>query len=243
MPSPRNVQSLYEQFRRVANFYFLAMAGLSLTPFSPVSYITTWAPLILVVGISMVKEALEDRKRHLQDMEQNNSLVDAFSATGERGTVAWREARVGDVLCVLRDEPFPSDLLFLASSNPEGSCYVETKNLDGETNLKLKKCVEPTQGLTDASVADWRATIECDAPNNSLYTFQGNLVYTVRPPIAQQRPASHTDAAVNPHHRTPPPQRKPRCRWGPTTCCCAAATCATRSGCWAAWCTRGTTRR
>ena len=165
----------------MANFYFLAMAGLSLTPFSPVSYITTWAPLILVVGISMLKEALEDRKRHKQDMEQNNSLVDAVSPSGERTTVAWREARVGDVLVVLRDEPFPGDLLFLASSNPEGSCYVETKNLDGETNLKLKKCVEPTAGLNDATAGAWRASVECDAPNNSLYTFQGNLLYTVRP--------------------------------------------------------------
>ena len=175
-------QSLYEQFRRVANFYFLAMAGLSLTPFSPVSYITTWAPLILVVGISMLKEALEDRKRHKQDMEQNNSLVDTVTPSGERSTVAWREARVGAVLLVLRDEPFPGDLLFLASSNPEGSCYVETKNLDGETNLKLKKCVEPTASLNESTVGAWRASVECDAPNNSLYTFQGNLLYTVRPP-------------------------------------------------------------
>jgi P-type E1-E2 ATPase len=157
------------------------MAGLSLTPFSPVSYITTWAPLILVVGISMLKEALEDRKRYKQDVAQNSSLVDAFAAgSGERGTVQWREARTGDVLVVLRDEPFPADLLFLSSSNPEGSCYVETKNLDGETNLKLKKALEPTMRMSDANVAGWRATVECDAPNNSLYTFQGNLLYTAR---------------------------------------------------------------
>jgi hypothetical protein len=190
-PLPRTrapQQSLYEQFRRVANFYFLSMAGLSLTPFSPVSYVTTWAPLILVIGISMFKEALEDYKRHKQDMEQNNSLVDAFEpGSGARTTVAWRDARPGDVLCVLRDEPFPADLLFLASSNPEGSCYVETKNLDGETNLKLKKALEPTMGMTDGGVGAWRAAVECDAPNNSLYTFMGNLVYKARGRCARAR--------------------------------------------------------
>jgi len=30
-------------------------------------------------------------------------------------------------------------MLILASSMPKGICYVETKNLDGETNLKHKR--------------------------------------------------------------------------------------------------------
>jgi phospholipid-transporting ATPase len=174
-------QGLFEQFRRVANMYFLAVAGLSLTPFSPISYITTWAPLILVVGISMLKEAMEDYKRHLQDMEQNNSLVDAFkSGSGDIDGLAWKDLRPGDVVRVLRDDFFPADLLFIASSNPEGSCYVETKNLDGETNLKLKKALDATApqlaSAEPAAVSTFRGLLECDAPNNSLYTFMGNLV-------------------------------------------------------------------
>ena len=178
LPSPS--QGLFEQFRRVANLYFLAVACLSLTPFTPVTYWSTWAPLLLVIGISMVKEALEDYKRFKQDTEQNNSPVDVVDGvTGERNTLAWKDVKVGDIVVVLRDEFFPADLLFLSSSNSEGTCYVETKNLDGETNLKLKKCVEATTGMGDAArFAGWRATLECDAPNNSLYTFNGTLVLT-----------------------------------------------------------------
>ncbi|CAK9187253.1 unnamed protein product, partial [Ilex paraguariensis] len=59
-------RALFEQFRRVANFYFLLAAVLSVTslaPFSPVSLI---APLLFVVGISMLKEAVEDWHRFLQ---------------------------------------------------------------------------------------------------------------------------------------------------------------------------------
>jgi len=32
----------------------------------------------------------------------------------------------------------PADILFLKTSDPKGICFIETKNLDGETNLKQK---------------------------------------------------------------------------------------------------------
>lgn len=43
-----------------------------------------------------------------------------------------------------QDEEIPADLLFLSSSDPENLCYVETANLDGETNLKIKYCYSRT---------------------------------------------------------------------------------------------------
>lgn len=36
------------------------------------------------------------------------------------------------------DEYFAADMILAQSSEPKGVCYIETKNLDGETNLKLK---------------------------------------------------------------------------------------------------------
>ena len=46
--------------------------------------------------------------------------------------------KVGDIVKVKRDEYFPADMVVLHSSGPGGVYYVETKGLDGETNLKLR---------------------------------------------------------------------------------------------------------
>ena len=46
------------------------------------------------------------------------------------------ELEVGSVVKVMENEPFPADLILIKSSLPRGVAYVETKNLDGETNMK-----------------------------------------------------------------------------------------------------------
>lgn len=64
----------------------------------------------------------------------------------------WDEVEVGDIVRVRRDEPLPADLLLLNSSSDEGVCFVETANLDGETNLKAKKGPDGTQWVNDRCV-------------------------------------------------------------------------------------------
>lgn len=44
---------------------------------------------------------------------------------------------------------FPADLVLLSSSNAEGVCYIETTNLDGETNLKIKKASKETWSMQE----------------------------------------------------------------------------------------------
>ncbi|KAL7606801.1 hypothetical protein Lser_V15G14794 [Lactuca serriola] len=169
-------KGLYEQFRRVANLYFLTISCLSFTPVSPVSPVTNVIPLSIVLFVSLVKEAFEDWKRLQNDKTINNSPVDLMQdKTWE--SVPWRLLQVGDIVRVKQDGFFPADLLLLASTNPDGICYIETANLDGETNLKIRKAMEKTWDyVTQEKASEFKGQIQCEQPNNSLYTFTGNLI-------------------------------------------------------------------
>lgn len=66
---------------------------------------------------------------------------------------------------------FPADMFLLHSSGNDGYAYVETKNLDGETNLKLKTARKELNDAfrDDASLAKLDGTLICEPPNNYLY--------------------------------------------------------------------------
>ena len=192
-------KSLFEQFRRLANLYFLSAAALSLTDMSPISPVLTVTPLAFVLAVSIVKEGIEDNRRRHQDNDINNKMT-LVLRNGCFERVRWSAVRVGDIVKVLKNEEFPADLVFLASDKNDGTCYVETANLDGETNLKLRSCVRSSSsrtgeaagmrdsengtnnGVGDPSFTedsvlscDFVARIQCEKPNTSLYTFIGNL--------------------------------------------------------------------
>ncbi|KAG0495862.1 hypothetical protein HPP92_000553 [Vanilla planifolia] len=171
-------KAIFEQFRRVANLYFLLAAALSLTPVTPFTPVSMIAPLAFVVGLSMAKEALEDWQRFIQDMKVNLRKVSVHKGGGRFGYRSWQKIQVGDVVKVEKDQFFPADLLLLSSSYEDGICYVETMNLDGETNLKVKRSLEITLPLDDDEVFnDFKGMVRCEDPNSSLYTFVGNLEY------------------------------------------------------------------
>ncbi|RVX14225.1 putative phospholipid-transporting ATPase 9 [Vitis vinifera] len=169
-------KALFEQFRRVANIYFLICAILSFTALSPYSAFSTVFPLVVVVGVTMGKEAVEDWRRKRQDIEMNNRKVKYHRGDGVFDYAKWMDLKVGDVVKVEKDEFFPADLILLSSSYDDAICYVETTNLDGETNLKLKQALDVTANLLDDSrFENFRAIIKCEDPNANLYSFVGNL--------------------------------------------------------------------
>ena len=88
----------------------------------------------------------------------------------------WKKLEVGDIVLLRDNDQVPADIVVMSTSDPEGMCYFETKNLDGETNLKIKQASPHTANLTAPPlVTSLRGSLRSEQPNNSLYTYEGTL--------------------------------------------------------------------
>ncbi|KAI8021502.1 putative phospholipid-transporting ATPase 9 [Camellia lanceoleosa] len=208
-------KALFEQFRRVANFYFLVIGTLAFTPLAPYTAVSAIIPLIVVIGATMVKEGVEDWRRKQQDIEVNNRKVKVHRSDGVFEHIEWKNLRVGDIVKVEKNEFFPADLLLLSSSYEDAICYVETMNLDGETNLKLKQALEVTSFLHDDSdFRDFKALVKCEDPNANLYSFVGSMEFeeqrhplTPKQLLLRDSKLHNTDCIYGANSTDPPAKR------------------------------------
>ncbi|KAK0439550.1 phospholipid-translocating ATPase [Armillaria borealis] len=252
---PRN---LLEQFRRVANVFFLGIAILQFfNKFSTISPGLVILPLLIVLGITAIKDAYEDIKRHQSDSRVNHGTVRVLAGgdwtntniTGDKsrdlthhvnrylvperfrktkapaplaekvegkesapvspvlpppdiefddGTdqphhrlhlfghhahtnphwkkALWEDVRVGDFVKILDNESLPADILICATSEDENVAFVETKNLDGETNLKSRNAVPTLTHLgTAKACAESKFTVDLDRPDNNMFRLNSTI--------------------------------------------------------------------
>ncbi|KAJ3130574.1 hypothetical protein HK100_007965 [Physocladia obscura] len=169
---------LFEQFSRYANLFFLFIGCVQQVPgLSPVNRLGTLLPLSIVILASAFKEVVEDSKRARADANVNASIVKTLFGS-QFVDKKWKDVVVGDVVRVENGQFFPADLILLSSSEPDALCYIETSNLDGETNLKIRQGLPETAHFLDAeTVSLMSGEIKCELPNNSLYTFEGNISF------------------------------------------------------------------
>ncbi|KAL5190953.1 Phospholipid-transporting ATPase 1 [Glycine soja] len=166
---PRN---LFEQFHRVAYVYFLIIAILNQLPQLAVFGRTvSILPLAFVLFVTAVKDVYEDWRRHQNDKVENNRLASVM-VDGGRSFVEkkWRDVRVGEVIKIKANETIPCDTVLLSTSDPTGVAYVQTINLDGESNLKTRYAKQETHGKEG-----FGGVIKCEKPNRNIYGFLANM--------------------------------------------------------------------
>ena len=131
-------KALLFQFMRLANVYFLLTTILQCIPIiSPLSPVSSIAPFIIVLSVSLIREGIEDHQRSKVDKEQNNEKVEVFRDGMWMNTVSG-DLKMGEICSVKNNGTFPADLVCIDSSLIEGICYIETGTLDGEKTLKVK---------------------------------------------------------------------------------------------------------
>ncbi|KAF5390158.1 hypothetical protein D9757_002920 [Collybiopsis confluens] len=194
--------------------------------FSTISPGLVILPLIIVLGITAIKDAYEDIKRHQSDRRVNHSSariahahdwhnpnpVQPKTRTFVRGIVPkrfqsqvlsspqsdhqstphwkdvlWEDVRVGDIVKILDNEPLPADILICATSENENIAFVETKNLDGETNLKSRAAVPVLTYMRspeDCVGKENAFTIDLDRPENNMFKLNSAVNIASNPPVA-----------------------------------------------------------
>ncbi|XP_053509931.1 phospholipid-transporting ATPase ID [Ictalurus furcatus] len=171
--------NLFEQFQRIANAYFLCLLVLQVIPaISSLSWFTTVVPLALVLTVTAVKDAIDDINRHKSDRQVNNRKAEVL-INGELRSEKWMNIQVGDIIRLENNQFVTADLLLLSSSEPLNLVYIETAELDGETNLKVKQALTVTgeMGGSVEALAAFTGEVCCEPPNNRLDIFSGTLVW------------------------------------------------------------------
>ncbi|XP_044597784.1 phospholipid-transporting ATPase VA [Cotesia glomerata] len=174
---PRN---LLEQFHRVANLYFIFIVLLNWVPaINAFGKEIAMIPVLFVLGVTAVKDFFEDRRRLASDRRVNNSMCRVYLSEVDRyAKVAWKDIKVGDIVHLSNNEVVPADILLLRSSDPQGFAFLDTCNLDGETNLKQRQVVRGFLNHQNSfQPSKFRSVVEIDAPTTKIYRFYGAVVH------------------------------------------------------------------
>lgn len=192
---------LYEQFKFFFNLYFLLVALSQFIPALKIGFIFTYvAPLAFVLCVTMGKEAYDDYKRHLRDREANSQkyliLVPPRSHNPDSGphtrSVPSSSLRVGDLVILEKNQRVPADMVLLRTSDPSGTCFIRTDQLDGETDWKLRVAAPATQKLgSDRELMMLEGEVYADSPIKDIHTFVGTLTINNAPsPSLSSDPSS-----------------------------------------------------
>ena len=167
--------ALLIQFARPANIYFLVSAILNCIPaISPLSPVTAIIPVVFVLTVSLIREAIEDCSRERLDRKQNNEPTYVYRENKWKETISG-DLQIGELVIITQDKTFPADLILIDSGLNDGLAFIETGTLDGEKTLKQKESPkelanklndnnkEPLEGFNISG------HVITDPPNQDLY--------------------------------------------------------------------------
>ncbi|KAM9946077.1 hypothetical protein ACTFIT_004369 [Dictyostelium discoideum] len=128
--------------------------------------------------ISRIGNFFGSIKQQYIQTEKNIPMVpdNDYSKVGVFQSCHWEDIKVGDIIYVKNGESLPADIICLSSSRSDGRAYLETANLDGETNLKAKSSISKCQWIKGAKdLDDFSCKVDYEGPNNDIYSFDGVL--------------------------------------------------------------------
>ncbi|GFS65398.1 probable phospholipid-transporting ATPase IIB [Trichonephila clavipes] len=167
---------LFHQFKFFLNLYFLVMALSQFIPDVRIGYLYTyWGPLGFVLTVTLIREAIDDFRRYRRDREVNYRKYRKLTS---RGVVQVPSAniKVSDLIIVDKDQRVPADMVFLQTTEKNGSCFIRSDQLDGETDWKLRLAVSTTQRLSSTDeLFQMDASVYAEEPKKDIHSFVGKF--------------------------------------------------------------------
>lgn len=128
---------------------------------------------------------MEDWKRKKADDEENERTIEIFNyITNNFEVKTWKDVKLGNVIKIYENQFFPADVILLNTQKSknvdvenDGICYIESKNLDGETSLKYKQCHKEVASyyFNEEKIKEIRGKIDCEQPNEFIYQFNAKI--------------------------------------------------------------------
>ena len=168
---------LMEQFSYISNVYFLIISILqtikiiSYSNGSPIMLI----PFSFVVLINGIKDLYEDIKRRKMNNIDNNRICEVYDEYKNKFVnKKWEEVKLGDIIKIKKNEIICCDMILLETSESNGICLVEPKNINGESNLYMKQ-INTNWKKNFVDYADLNYICITKNQNDNLYKFKGTL--------------------------------------------------------------------
>lgn len=177
-------KNLFIQFHRLAYVYFLVIAALNqLPPLAVFGRTASLFPLLFVLFVTAIKDGYEDWRRHRSDRNENNREALVLQH-GDFRSKKWKNICAGEVVKIHANETMPCDMVLLGTSDPNGIAYIQTMNLDGESNLKTRYARQETTSMIYDDT--YSGLIECELPNRNIYEFTATMkLDSQRVPLGQ----------------------------------------------------------
>ncbi|OQR73437.1 putative phospholipid-transporting ATPase IIB-like, partial [Tropilaelaps mercedesae] len=167
---------LFHQFKFFLNLYFLAICLTQLIPDLRIGYpYTYYGPLLFVLSVTLIREAIDDHRRYRRDIEINSRKYKKLTADGVVD-VHSAHIKVSDLIIVEKNQTVPADMVFLRTTEKNGTCFIRTDQLDGETDWKLRLAVPTTQRLDmTEQLVELDASVYAEEPKRAIHHFEGTF--------------------------------------------------------------------
>jgi phospholipid-translocating ATPase len=174
---------LFEQFRFFFNLYFLLVALTQFIPRLKVGFMFTYiAPLVFVLSVTMIKEAIDDLQRYKRDQEANSQIYNVFIHPSERPdsseykSIPSSDIKVSDIVLLSAGQRVPADMILLRTKDESGSIFIKTDQIDGETDWKVRKAVNYFQKAeSDELIWEIEGNFNIECPRKEIYEFAANF--------------------------------------------------------------------